>query len=129
MNDMTPGRAAPAGRDLLALAAYGARYGSSAADALIPWRSEPEDERDRWRASADAVRLMLASAIEGLEARLAAAKPRPAPELAAAMGEARELRELVTDMLTAFSVTSSGHSARVGQVQIARWRERAGLDA
>lgn len=59
----------------------------------------------------------------------AAAQPQPAPELAAAMAETRELRQLVIDMLTAFTATGSGHSARVGQVQIARWRKRAGLEA
>lgn len=55
-------------------------------------------------------------------------EPKPAPELAAAMAETRGLRELVIDMLTAFTVTGDGHRARVGQVQIARWRKRAGLE-
>jgi hypothetical protein len=56
-------------------------------------------------------------------------QPQPAPELAAAMAETRKLRELVADILTTFTVTGSGHSARVGQVQIAKWRKRAGLEA
>jgi hypothetical protein len=70
----------------------------------------------------------MALALQDLIDEDATQQPQPAPELAAAMGEARQLRELVVDMLTAFTVTGSGHSARVGQVQIAKWRKRAGLE-
>lgn len=57
----------------------------------------------------------------------AAAQPQPAPELAAAMTESRALRAVITEILDAFSPSGSGHTARVGQVQIAKWRTRAGL--
>ena len=71
----------------------------------------------------------VAAAIQDVIDRYPEREPQtaPAPELAAAMIETRHLRELVVDMLTAFTVTGSGHSARVGQVQIAKWRKRAGL--
>lgn len=50
-----------------------------------------------------------------------------APELAASMAETRLLRELLDEVLGHFTPTGSGHAARVGQVQIAKWRKRAGL--
>jgi hypothetical protein len=53
--------------------------------------------------------------------------PRAAPELAAAMRESRLRAEVITEILAAFSPSGSGHTARVGQVQIAKWRTRAGL--
>jgi|SRR5580704_4793263 hypothetical protein len=37
------------------------------------------------------------------------------------------LKALACDMLSSFIKTSDGHRARVGQVQIARWRERLGV--
>jgi hypothetical protein len=40
---------------------------------------------------------------------------------------ADQLRAVITEMLAAFSPSGSGHTARVGQVQIAKWRTRAGL--
>jgi hypothetical protein len=59
--------------------------------------------------------------------------PRP-PELADATaksdrleGQLEDVRNVITDMLAAFSPSGSGHTARVGQVQIAKWRTRAGL--
>lgn len=53
---------------------------------------------------------------------------KAAPELAAAMAETRQLRDLAAEILAAFGPSGSGHTARVGQVQIRRWRERAGLE-
>lgn len=47
-------------------------------------------------------------------------------ELVAAMREARELRALVGEMLAALGAGGHGEP-RVGQVQIAKWRVRAGL--
>jgi len=42
--------------------------------------------------------------------------------------ENTELRKLVAEILSVFGPTGSGHTARVGQVQIAKWRRRAGLE-
>jgi hypothetical protein len=56
-----------------------------------------------------------------------APKDAVAPELAAAMAESRTRAEVIEDMLSRFTPSGSGHSARVGQIQIARWRTRAGL--
>jgi hypothetical protein len=53
--------------------------------------------------------------------------PQPAPELAAAMRESRLRAEVITEILAAFSPSGSGHTARVGMVQVAKWRTRAGL--
>jgi hypothetical protein len=66
--------------------------------------------------------------VRHLEAEIAEhAEPQPAPELAAAMRESRLRAEVITEILDAFSPSGSGHTARVGMVQIARWRTRAGL--
>jgi len=54
-------------------------------------------------------------------------EPQPAPELAAAMAETRQLRELVSEIIGEFSPTGSGLYARVGQVQIGKWCKRAGM--
>ena len=89
----------------------------------IPWGDELADSvKSWWQTGAEAV----AAHLGALECTPLPA-PQPERELAAAMAETRELRELVVDMLTAFTVTGSGRSARVGQVQIAKWRKRAGL--
>ena len=50
-----------------------------------------------------------------------------APELTAAIQEAEQLRDIIKDILSRFGPSGSGHSARVGQVQIAKWRRAAGL--
>jgi hypothetical protein len=44
------------------------------------------------------------------------------------MGETRQLRELVTDILGVFGPSGSGMTARVGREQIRKWRTRAGLE-
>jgi hypothetical protein len=65
------------------------------------------------------------------DAKLAAAAElaaRQPAELAAAMGETRQLRELVTDILGVFGPSGSGMTARVGREQIRKWRTRAGLE-
>lgn len=49
-------------------------------------------------------------------------------QLAAAEAYAAECQGLVAEILDHFGPSGSGHTARVGQVQIARWRERAGLE-
>jgi hypothetical protein len=83
----------------------------------------------------------LAQAVAGA---IAAQQPQPAPELAATPRprvdwarvsevvadrerERDEARAVVADMLDCFSPSGSGHTARVGQVQITKWRTRAGL--
>lgn len=60
--------------------------------------------------------------------------PQPAPGLAAAMADLREAQddsrkrgEVITEILGAFHPNGGGHAARVGQVQIRKWRERAGI--
>ena len=53
---------------------------------------------------------------------------KAAPELAAAMRETRDLCELAAEIISAFGPSGFGHTARVGQVQIRKWRERAGLE-
>jgi len=49
-------------------------------------------------------------------------------DAAEAITEARALRALVAEILSRFGPSGSGHTARVGQVQITRWRTRAGLE-
>jgi hypothetical protein len=39
------------------------------------------------------------------------------------------LHELVNEILDHFGPSGSGHTARVGQVQIAKWRKRAEVEA
>lgn len=113
MSGETPGRAAyeAAVRVMLDGDTEAGRIPDDGPD--FAWDAIGSLERASWEAAAQAV--------------IAAQQPQPAPELAAAMAETRGLRELVTDMLTTFTATGSGHAARVGQVQIAKWRERAGL--
>lgn len=56
------------------------------------------------------------------------AEPKPAPELAAAMAETRELRELLVEILRTFGDSSGdGWRSRVGQVKYRQWRKLAGL--
>ena len=43
------------------------------------------------------------------------------------MAETRQLRELAAEILATFGPSGSGHTARVGQVQIGKWQQRAGL--
>jgi hypothetical protein len=47
----------------------------------------------------------------------------------AVISECEDLRDLVREILAAFDPSKGdGYRARVGQVQIARWRDRAGLE-
>lgn len=81
--------------------------------------------------------LMVATAARLLETGVisaAAQEPHAAPGLAAlrerlarAEGDRNAARNVVADILDCFSPSGSGHTARVGQVQIAKWRTRAGL--
>jgi hypothetical protein len=74
----------------------------------------------------NAARLYLrADQLAAAPARSAARQPA---ELAAAMGETRQLRELVTDILGVFGPSGSGMTARVAREQIRKWRTRAGLE-
>jgi hypothetical protein len=43
--------------------------------------------------------------------------------------ECEELRALVAEILAVFGPSGSGMTARVGQVQIAKWGARAGIEA
>lgn len=52
-------------------------------------------------------------------------RPRPEPKPAPELAEVR--RAVIIEILAAFSPSGSGHTARVGMVQIAKWRTRAGL--
>lgn len=70
-------------------------------------------------------KLAAAAELAAVAARSAARQPA---ELAAAMGETRQLRELVTDILGVFGPSGSGMTARVGREQIRKWRTRAGLE-
>lgn len=60
-------------------------------------------------------------------AKAAASLKQPA-ELRAAMGETRDLRKVAAEVLATFLPSGSGHVSRVGQAQIRKWRERAGLE-
>lgn len=42
--------------------------------------------------------------------------------------DASTLRALVAEILGVFGPSGSGHTARVGQIQIAKWKKRAGLE-
>jgi hypothetical protein len=59
----------------------------------------------------------------------APAAPQPAPELADAMRETRELRALAADILGTFEIAHHGDQRRsaVPRRAFAKWRERAGL--
>ena len=62
----------------------------------------------------------------GASAAITAGAPA---ELAAAMAETRQLRQVTAEVLAVFLPSGSGHTARVGQVQIRKWRQRAGIEA
>jgi predicted RNA-binding Zn-ribbon protein involved in translation (DUF1610 family) len=47
-------------------------------------------------------------------------KPQPAPGLAAAMAETRKVQDILAAILSQFAKGSSGWTARVGQVPLAR---------
>ena len=49
------------------------------------------------------------------------------PELAAALAESRKRAEVLTEVLSWFKRSGSGHVARVGQVAIQRSYREAGL--
>jgi hypothetical protein len=51
-----------------------------------------------------------------------------APGLAEAVTEARAHQALIAEILSHFGPSGSGHTARVGQVQITRWLKRAGIE-
>ncbi len=44
-----------------------------------------------------------------------------------AQADRNSARNVVAEILDCFGPSGSGHTARVGQVQIAKWRTRAGL--
>jgi hypothetical protein len=107
------------------------------------WREESEPYPDE--DAADTARRggfgYCADELAQILAQHAPAEAKPAPELAAYEADiasltdqrnrvsetADQLRAVITDMLDAFGPSGSGHTARVGQVQIAKWRTRAGL--
>lgn len=53
---------------------------------------------------------------------------QPAPGVAEAVTEARAHQALIAEILSHFGPSGSGHTARVGQVQITRWLQRAGIE-
>ena len=66
--------------------------------------------------------------LAALEAGTKAAIGDYAKILADVTGQGDDLRELVAEILSHFGPSGSGHTARVGQVQIAKWSKRAGLE-
>jgi hypothetical protein len=84
----SPGGVPPLDEDWPAIAAHAAHHDIVApAEALASWRALSEDRRVAWRASADAVRMLL----DGT----------PSPELAAAMAETRRYRDAIAALAAA----------------------------
>lgn len=99
--------------------------GMAVADVLLP----PWDELT----SAEHLTAVKAAAMaeaRDLREQLAS-ETRTRLHLAGERDEARsdltQLRALAAEILAAFGPSGSGHTARIGQVQHAKWRERAGL--
>jgi hypothetical protein len=61
--------------------------------------------------------------VNGEPVPITAGTPMVSRELAEALAESRQLREIIDDILSRFGPSGSGHTARVGQVQIAKWRD------
>lgn len=79
---------------------------------LSRWESKPASIRAAWEAAAQA-------ACDHIDAAAGAAGVR----------DGGELRALVAEILGVFDPSKGdGYRARVGQVQIAKWRQRAGLE-
>jgi hypothetical protein len=111
-NDGTPGQAA--------CAAFVSHEGTNRLSNADAWEAAAQAAIDAFLAG-DSV------SAGSIREALAAREPQPVPELAAAITETRALRALAAEILAAFGPSGSGHTARVGQVQIRKWRERAGL--
>lgn len=127
---VTPGQAATPGHplDLFALAAFGAFYSfANSQAALGEWKRTTERERERWRSCVDAARMMFeAASLDDLQPPAAVAA-QPAPELAAAMAETREVKGALAVILDLFAKGSSGYTARISQVNLARAYRVAGV--
>jgi hypothetical protein len=84
-----------------------------------PYDDEPAENRGAWDAAAQA-----AIATDD------AGRGDLAAQLDYANGHCADLRELVLEILAAFDPSKcDGYRARAGQVQIAKWRQHAGLEA
>lgn len=109
--------------------------GQAAYEAFLPggpidWEYAASDVHAMWEAAAQAA--IAAAPYELDSADIGEGTVwedvKAAPELTAAMAETRQLRDLTAEILAAFGPSGSGHTARVGQVQIRKWRQRAGLE-
>jgi hypothetical protein len=100
---------------------------------LADWRKTADSLKDR-RGVGDARERNTLEVVIGQVEAILAREPQPAPELANQVyrgdrleGQLEDVRAVVAEILDAFGPSGSGHTARVGMVQIAKWRTRAGL--
>ena len=110
MTGTSPGQAAHA--------AYVAARFPTPNHAGLAWKARKEftdDQRDAWETAARAA--ITAGAPDGLPAALDAALA----------GRCR-LRQLADEITRTYLPSGSGHVSRTGQVQITKWRERAGIE-
>ena len=134
MSETRPEQAAPSlGEDWPAIAACAAHHGIVApAEALASWRALNEDRRIAWRASADAVRMLLDARQppprDKFDAWLDSAKP--SPELAAAMAETRLIRQRMTALADALDASAERtHPSKKSEIEReAARRIRAALE-
>ena len=142
MSGATAGQGAPHPLDLAGMAAFAANYGLSGDQAARRWATAVKNVREHFRMVADAA--ITAGSLAAQEPRaadglagtpyldaLSDALTRKVTEAEAERDQARAdrnaARNVVAEMLDSFGPSGSGHTARVGQVQIARWRTRSGL--
>jgi hypothetical protein len=104
--------------------------------ALAGDNAKLQKERDGLRAQMQAVRRLMADAAANgvIDSRAivdllaaAPAEPKPAPELAAALGEPRELRKVITELLSMFKGISGGYGARTSSSRLRKIAARAGV--
>ena len=134
MTETSPGRVAFEAHQRAEASQLRSEQARAMAVAGKGWETLAPYEQRAWDVTAQAV---LSQAFPGLkrerdEAKAAASEiaersGENAARLVLATAETRDLRQLVDEILGKFGPSGSGHSARVGQVQIAKWRTRAGL--
>ena len=117
------GKTPALGDDWVAIAAHAAHHDiTGPAEALASWRALSEDRRIAWRASADAVRMLFDADV----GKLALARDSQEARADLLAAERDGLLGLAAEILAAVS----GWTVLEEDLkQIAKWRERAGIEA